>query len=844
MSEVLNFEGQISDALFTTYTFDPAYFEQFVLSRLRNAGARVTVLADERMTEFDPYRSSQRAGRSYALGQIAHFRAFHPKLMVLSGPEQVVIGVGSGNLTEAGWHRNDELWSFFEGGPESLPSVAGSIGKWLENLGRSTSLAPQIEVAVQRVAHLLSSGPLQDESESVFVHNLDGGILGQLPSGPVDELHLYAPFHDAGARAIKRVIEHFRPARTVLGMQKACVADGEQLSRVALELGIEVVSLPDAPYRHGKLLEWVSDGERQALIGSPNITDVALHHSVADGNFEIGIVQQVENSLFPKQKSPEVTDLATFEIRRDAPGEQEEVEAARSQPRITAVFQTADVTEVYLDRTAEGPLIVDASEASAPDAWRKVGEFEPVPAVLQILEPLATGSWLRLRSGTLSGSRIPVSSLSAFESPRRHGSRTYLRPSIDDLFENEEISRRFFDDYEKAVRSQREDSASVPMSSTSRAATSEVDVSTSWEEYLDQLNGRMGPSLTRFALGLPPLVNSTFEPATVHDFDDESPEETVAALEDDNAEDDDIENDESPSEGALRERAQARLASQLEQAAEISRSEGEHRFIQDPGFHLLISRMTMTAIAGEIWSDKDDWVHLVLKHLEWFADADEEAPADIRNRQAAMAALMSALVEQRVPRLPPNPLASSVQRHIKRISGLFEDLTLEALHGYSDDLLIRRLGEALAPEMVMDYVENAVAGDVFDSAVATLAEFGGGIHSENQSPWLVLPKSASAARDVGLLAIKQLVGASPCGVRIGPHSERTTFLWVAPQLAIVEQADNRDVRRANLYQLEARCGPESCESLAALHKSAPIILEGTSKWARIATLFDAVESNY
>ena len=286
------------------------------------------------------------------------------------------------------------------------------------------------------------------------------------------------------------------------------------------------------------------------------------------------------------------------------------------------------------------------------------------------------------------------------------------------------------------------------------------------------------------------------------------------------------------------------IRDRLEQAAAISRSEGEHRFIEDPGFHLLISRMTLTAIAGEIWSDKDDWVHLVLKHLKWFAEADKSAPADMRNRQAAMAALMSALVEQRVPRLPPNPLASSVQRHIKRISGLFEDLTLDALHGYSDDLLISQLGDALAPEMVMDYVENAVAGDVFDSAVATLAEFGGGIHAENQSPWLVLPKSASAARDVGLLAIKQLVAASPCGVRIGPYSERTTFLWVAPQLAIVEHTDNRDVRRANLYRFQAGFGPESSESLAELPKSAPIILEGTSEWERIAALFDAVESNY
>lgn len=131
--------------------------------------------------------------------------------------------------------------------------------------------------------------------------------------------------------------------------------------------------------------------------------------------------------------------------------------------------------------------------------------------------------------------------------------------------------------------------------------------------------------------------------------------------------------------------------------------------------------------------------------------------------------------------------------------------------------------------------------EIFDDAVAQLATFGSGIEAENMAPWLMLPKHVDNGRPVGIMAMKHLAPASPCGVKIGPYTRRTTFLWVAPVLAIVEPTQSTSVRRANIYKFPSGFGPESCQSVEDLPKSAGIILESTDEWAEIEALFVAVE---
>lgn len=133
--------------------------------------------------------------------------------------------------------------------------------------------------------------------------------------------------------------------------------------------------------------------------------------------------------------------------------------------------------------------------------------------------------------------------------------------------------------------------------------------------------------------------------------------------------------------------------------------------------------------------------------------------------------------------------------------------------------------------------------EIFDEAVAVLAAFGSGIEAENTDPWLILPKHVDNGRPVGIMAMRHLAAVSPCGVKIGPYSRRTTFLWVAPVLAIVEPTQSTSVRRANIYRFPPGFGLESCQSVEDLPKSDGIILEGTDAWSQVEELFTAIEGD-
>ena len=142
----------------------------------------------------------------------------------------------------------------------------------------------------------------------------------------------------------------------------------------------------------------------------------------------------------------------------------------------------------------------------------------------------------------------------------------------------------------------------------------------------------------------------------------------------------------------------------------------------------------------------------------------------------------------------------------------------------------------------MDDTPIGPADDAFERAVEALAHFGSGIESENLRPWLSLPKHVESGRALGLLALKPLVKESPCGVKIGPYATRTTLLWIDPVLAIVEPTQTSGVRRANLYRFPPGFGPDSCESVEELPRSAGIILEPTSDWQQIADMFETIDS--
>ena len=190
------------------------------------------------MARNDP-RSVRRAGRSYLAGlAYAHGAAFHPKLMVLAGPEHATIAVGSGNTTLAGWQANAELWTVLRVDSEQSPTAVPELSAWLRDLPEKVRFSAGVPQALGRVAALLDRLH-RDRTPTApqvrVVSSLRSPIIDQLPHGPVDELAVFAPFYDRRSMALRRLLERagFTREGVIRSMPKP---DGRRVDKTLFSL--------------------------------------------------------------------------------------------------------------------------------------------------------------------------------------------------------------------------------------------------------------------------------------------------------------------------------------------------------------------------------------------------------------------------------------------------------------------------------------------------------------------------------------------------------------------------------------------------------------------------------
>ena len=116
----------------TTYTFDPAFFEAFLLRRLGESPLNVVVLADFgrlghqwQQIGNEERRWIRRANRGYLLRGIhPSDGAFHAKTILMGNQRGGQLLVGSGNIGLSGIENGREVYSAFD---STLESDGGSF---------------------------------------------------------------------------------------------------------------------------------------------------------------------------------------------------------------------------------------------------------------------------------------------------------------------------------------------------------------------------------------------------------------------------------------------------------------------------------------------------------------------------------------------------------------------------------------------------------------------------------------------------------------------------------------------------------------------------------------------
>ncbi len=701
-------DPSLDDALVLTFNHDLAFFEREALGLLRLTGGRITVLGDSRVTHNDLY-AVQRAGISYLPGLVACSGAFHPKLVALVGADDATVSIGSGNLTLAGWRGNDELWSVHTVWRDGGSVVPKQVGDFLMQLIDVVRLVQPVEEAIRRVAVGLQ-GLVGTEETGQLVSSVRQPIIDQLPAGPVDELLLYAPFQDQGAVAIGRLLERFEPGFVRVAFQpESTLVDGVAIARLIEGRG-ELVALPDAPYRHGKLIEWARDGRRWALTGSPNLSSAALLRSVGEGgNVELGVISLVQDSLMPEASEDDapVVKPPVFSRSSDSP---------RPGDVILAALRVDEGVQVTMAR----PLSRDGSfEYSYPDdppeRWHPGGPAAERASEMLVASQLAGGSRLRISfDESIATPVVFVTDLARVlrtKAARRVGPAP---PDIGEVLADPDTADRFW----RIVRS-----LGQTVKAPRREPTTTGEVSTptdresavgDWAAYLDRCRGQLGTSLMSFALGLPDLEPKWAGTLTTIDWDDEgSIEDEVGALDDDQPDIDpaEIERPESLDvlKARLTDQARGKYRSFAERIADASTTTEPHET-------LVMLRLLLLLAAGEIWNAADlSWVPLVFRGIEALDRCDSP---ELEEAAGSLAATALAVVDHALMVTNSRVDRSEFRRVSKRVAHLLVAADKERIAEYREGLA--RFSDAADPTDVLRLCDLLVNDDPLELSLKEL----------------------------------------------------------------------------------------------------------------------------
>lgn len=187
-------------ALLTTFNFEVAFFERFILRALmKNSIRRTSIFVDADQLRYSMQdASSNLFGKEYFVAPVPINGSFHPKVILLLGENRAKVIVSSANVKTSGYLLNNEIFNVIEY-DESYTRYGHIIQDVVDLFKELYSLAPIQDEEL--LAYLNGFTAIEtDPDESVgFISNLQEPIISQL-SEFIDEqilqMKIAVPFYD------------------------------------------------------------------------------------------------------------------------------------------------------------------------------------------------------------------------------------------------------------------------------------------------------------------------------------------------------------------------------------------------------------------------------------------------------------------------------------------------------------------------------------------------------------------------------------------------------------------------------------------------------------------------
>ncbi|OBG23490.1 hypothetical protein A5765_18825 [Mycolicibacterium celeriflavum] len=512
--------ARLLEVLITGYTLDLAFFEKRCVSMARGLGARVTVLADAHEAIHDP-ADVRLAGTAYQHANVGCRGAFHPKLAVLVGEEDVWVAVGSGNPTTSGWGHNDELWLVLRSSRHSGPPALNELAEWLRALHRYVAMPSWIASTVSDVADMIEPEVTDNSVPALrILGNLDRPIIDQLPSGPVDSLTLTAPFFDRASAAVRELVARFTPDQLTVGFQPTLSSySGSSLAEAAARVArAEFRDLPetDRRFSHGKLVEWTVEGKSTAMVGSPNLSYAALLAATGrGGNCELAAVFPVDQSLLPDGTNVAVETLRS---RSTIPTEPQ----SRATPPVTLLGARREELGITVELLARpiATIVIETSPNGGPGTWQQCHVFRPHThdphevLIARFQVPEQMGAAVRAvvddDSGRFISPAVFLTDTTRCLPRQLDSSAPRLRQQFGDVFSDEKLQKRFEADLFRLLAENAAHPTKAPSPSPIRRQPTPTSSSDRWTLWLQGAEATIGPN---FTASLFPFTSLTKTPA-------------------------------------------------------------------------------------------------------------------------------------------------------------------------------------------------------------------------------------------------------------------------------------------------------------------------------------------
>ncbi|GAB3171311.1 hypothetical protein FHX75_1248 [Micromonospora palomenae] len=648
--------ARLREVVITGYTVDLGFLEKFAIPTARALGARITVLGDAGQAVHDPV-DVRRAGVAYQHGHAVCPRAFHPKLVVLLGDDDVWLAVGSGNPTLSGWGYNRELWVTARGTRQYGPQLIADVADWLHDLPGVVGMASWIAATLRQVADQMQPARVDDRWSPVRAYgNLRLPLLERLPADPIDELRLAAPFYDPPARAVSALVNRTKPRSVRVAVQPSiAMFDGAALVR-ATESTVdqEFRLLGPGPARHGKLIEWdTTDGTTAGMTGSANVTTSALLLStVQGGNCELAVIAPHTDSLFPEgDPQPDTT------FRQLASAPPTATDPVGAAPVLLGCALSDGTLVVELAAPAAQRVVVETSPSAVPGSWLAVGAVPVGQQTARFVVPELIGGAVRAVV-EIDGVRRESAAVFITDAsrcrPRRDASdepRLSRSYEPDELFTDPLIAQRFTADLARLVELAGATGGSVPASSTS-TVSSEVAPGDRWADYLEDCDRLLGPGLSGLIF---PRTSATNQATAAGWSIDDTDEGELTEDEDEGVLDGLVEEPDTASARSVPDiRPDERVRYRRFAArwvASVTEPAVEDDWSTLPPVHL---RMTVTALyltllAAGVWQEDEDW-RTDLRWLVWALIPDDamldELPPEAFDHLYSLLAVAMATLRQ------------------------------------------------------------------------------------------------------------------------------------------------------------------------------------------------------